>query len=118
MQDSINDAIPLLANILPKINMQTKIKLIEFLKELSEYSKDYSDGFLAPKECKVKLSDLNKYDFFIAKELENTKRELWRESNGFSEEIKITYTPVIKIENDNLSFIPRIVREYLNEIES
>ena len=93
-----------------------KDKLITVLKELEEKSQNYSDGFLTPKECIIKISDLNNYDFFIYNELENLQRELWTKTDNKSNEPKTAFVTAIKIENDNVIFIPRIIREYLKEI--
>jgi hypothetical protein len=91
-------------------------QLKEVLKELIEKSKEYKDGFLAPKECKIKLSELNNYDFFIYSKLEKTKRELWTRKHSNKEYGEKLLVPVVTIDNDYVSFIPKIIREYLKEI--
>ena len=93
-----------------------KDKLIKILQELEEISKDYSDGFLTPKEFIVKISDLKNYDFFIYTKLENLERELWTKTDSNGNKPKTAFVTVIKIENENVIFIPRIIREYLKEI--
>jgi hypothetical protein len=45
-----------------------KEKIISILNELSQKSKDYKDGFLSPKECKIKLNEIDNYDSFIFSE--------------------------------------------------
>jgi len=97
--------------------MMNEKKLIKILTELKEKSKDFKNGFLAPQECRVKLSELNNYDFFIFSELEKMDRLLWTKRNSNSDKIKEVFVPILKIENDFVSFIPRIIREYLKEIE-
>ncbi|MCB0744294.1 MAG: hypothetical protein KDC67_10350 [Ignavibacteriae bacterium] len=91
-------------------------QLKEILRELAEKSKDYKDGFLAPKECRIKISELNNYDFFIYNELEKTKKELWTRKHSNEKDGEKLLIPVITIDNDYISFIPRIIREYLKEI--
>lgn len=93
------------------------IQLIEILKELVHKSKDYSDGFLTPKECEIQISELENYDFMIFNELEKTERELWTQTASGIEKPLVAYVPTLKIKNDYVSFIPRIIREYLKEIQ-
>ena len=96
--------------------MNEKNRIIEILKELADKSKDYDDGFLTPKECKIKISELKNYDFFIFSQLEKTKRELYTRSSNNSNKLEPVDVLVIKIENEYISFIPRIIREYLKQI--
>jgi len=98
-------------------HMTQNSQLIEILKELVQKSKDYNYGFLTPKECEIKISELENYDFMIFNELEKTERELWTKTDGGIGKPLTAYVPTLKTKNDYVSFIPRIVREYLKEIE-
>ena len=71
---------------------------------------------MTPKEFVVKISDLKNYDFFIYSELEKLQRELWTKTDSNSSKPKTAFVTVIKIENENIIFIPRIIREYLKEV--
>lgn len=97
--------------------MTNDIQLIEILKELVSKSEKYKDGFLTPKECEVQISELNNYDFFIFDKLEKTERILWTKTENGNEKTLVAKVPTLKIENDCVTFIPRIIREYLKEIE-
>lgn len=93
---------------------KNKTKLI--LQELVEKSKDFKDGFLFPDTCELNLSELEHFDFIIFRNLEETRRLLWSsESNYFNKTEKV-FVPVLRMENDKVSFVPRIVREYLKEL--
>ena len=97
--------------------MTTNNKIIKILNELVEKSKNYEDGFITPKECKIKLSELDNYDFLIFDKLEKIERELWTKTGSKIVKPQVAYVPTLKIENEYVSFIPRIIREYLKEIK-
>lgn len=93
-------------------------QIITILKELINKSKEYKDGYLAPKECILQISELENYNFFLFELLEKTERILWTKKESGIDKITTTYIPVLKIKDNSVTFIPRIVREYLIEMEN
>lgn len=86
------------------------------INEIVEKSKDCKDGFIAPEECRVKISDLENFDFIIVSEIEKIKKVLLSsESNYFDK--KETFTvPILKIDGEYITFYKSIIKEFQKEI--
>tara|TARA_R110001606_G_scaffold395892_1_gene569039 strand:+ start:584 stop:880 length:297 start_codon:yes stop_codon:yes gene_type:complete len=93
-----------------------KVEII--LKELLTKTKGVKKGLFAPEICEIPLKDIENYDFFIYDELQHIERELWssKTSNTFLEKKK--FATILKItDDDKVTFIPSIIKEYLKEIK-
>ena len=94
------------------INKQIKT----ILNELIEKSKDFKVGFIAPEEYKVKITELENFDFILFSELENINRVLLSsESNYFNKKETIS-VPVLKLDEEYVTFYPSIIREFQKEL--
>ena len=87
-----------------------------FINEIVEKSKNCKDGFIAPEECRVKISELENFDFILVSEIEKIKKVLLSsESNYFDKKETIT-VPVLKIDGEYITFYKSIIKEFQKEI--
>jgi hypothetical protein len=96
---------------------QNKLEII--LYELINKSKGVKDGLFAPEIFEIPLKEIENYDFYIFNELQNIERELWNSQSTYTDSKIKKVARILKItEEDKVTFIPRIVKEYLKEIKN
>ena len=86
------------------------------INEIIEKSKDFDEGFFPPKENKIKITELENFDFIIFSELEKIIKVLFSKKDNYSNKKETFSVPLIKIENDYIVFYPSLIKEFQKEI--
>lgn len=86
------------------------------INEIIEKSENCNDGLLFPEECKVNISDLENYNFFLFSELEKIDRILTTSKSNYFNKIETLSVPLIKTEGDYIIFYSTIIKNFQKEL--
>lgn len=95
---------------------EKKEKINLLLAELIEKTKLTKQTIILPTECKILLSEIKNYDFYIFNELEQTFRILKSSISTYTNEKQVDNFPVLKIDGEYVIFYYNIVKQYQKEL--
>jgi hypothetical protein len=86
------------------------------IKEIVDKSKDCKDGIIAPEKCRIKISELENYDFILVSELGKIKKVLSSIEGNYFYTKETIMEPILKIDGDYITFYKNIIKEFQKEV--
>jgi hypothetical protein len=91
-------------------------KVKKIVNEIVEKSKDSIDGIIFPEKCKIKISELENYDFILVSEIEKIKKVLLSSESNYFDKKETIIEPILKIDGDYITFYKSLIKEFQKEI--